>query len=169
MLTKTDIEKYFLAEKQIGLIFFIIGIVAVALAIVFFFLLRTNFYKGAAIPLVLIGLIQLIIGFAIFQRSDEDRRRNVYAYDMDPQQLKEKELPRMQKVTKNFVMYKIVEVLLIVAAIVLILVYRTKPDKAFWVGLGVALLIQTLLMLGADYFAEKRAKKYTAGLEVFTK
>lgn len=169
MLTKTDIEKYFLAEKQIGLIFFIIGIVAVALAIVCFFLLRTSFYKGAAIPLVLIGLIQLIIGFAIFQRSDEDRRRNVYAYDMDPQQLKEKELPRMQKVTKNFAMYKIVEVLLIVAAIVLIVVYRNRPDKAFWAGLGVALLIQALLMLGADYFAEKRAKKYTAGLEAFTK
>lgn len=169
MLTKTDIEKYFLAEKQIGLIFFIIGIVAVALAIVCFFVLRTSFYRGAAFPLLLIGLIQLVIGFAVFQRSDGDRKRNVYAYDMDPQQLKEKELPRMQKVTKNFAIYKGVEVALIIAALVLILVYRSKLDKTFWVGLGVALLIQTLIMLGADYFAAKRAIKYTAGLEAFVK
>jgi hypothetical protein len=169
MLTKTDIEKYFMAEKQIGLIFFIIGIVAVALAIVCYFVLRTSFYKGAAIPLLLIGSIQLIIGLAVFQRSDGDRKRNVYAFDMDPQQLKEKELPRMQKVTNSFIIYKSVELLLIVAALVLIIVYRNKPDKAFWVGLGIALLIQALLMLGADHFAEKRAKKYTAGLEAFVK
>lgn len=169
MLTKTDIEKYFLAEKQIGLIFFIIGIVAVVLAIVFYFVLRTGFYKGAAVPLLLIGLIQLIVGFAIFQKSDGDRKRNVYAYDMDPQQLKEKELPRMQRITKSFAIYKSVEVLLIVAALVLILVCRNKPDKAFWVGLGITLLIQALLMLGADYSAEKRAKDYTLKLEEFVK
>ncbi|AXY76436.1 hypothetical protein D3H65_21625 [Paraflavitalea soli] len=169
MLTKTDIEKYFMAEKQIGLIFFIIGIVAVALAIVCFFVLRTSFYKGTAWPLVLIGLIQLIIGFAVFQRSDGDRQRNVYAYDMDPQQLKEKELPRMQKVSKSFTIYKSVEMVLIVASIILILVYRSKPEKMFWVGLGIALLIQAIMMLGADYSAEKRAKAYTSKLEEFVK
>ncbi len=167
MLTKTDIEKYFMAEKQVGLVFFIIGIIAIVLALVFFLVLRTNFYKGAAFPLLLVGLIELIVGFAIFKRSDGDRVRNVYAYDMNPQELKEKELPRMQKVTKSFATYKWVEIAFIIAGIVLIILYRTRPDKAFWFGLGITLTIQALLMLGADYFAEKRAKEYTAKLQSF--
>jgi len=53
MFSKQDIEKYFLAEKQLGLLFIIIGAIAIVLAIVFFFLLKTSFYKGAAIPLLL--------------------------------------------------------------------------------------------------------------------
>ena len=32
--------------------------------------------------------------------------------------------------------------------------------NAFWYGLGIALTIQALLILGADYFAEKRAMNY---------
>lgn len=169
MLTKTDIEKYFMAEKQVGLIFFIIGIIAVVLAIVFFLVFRTNFYKGAAIPLLLVGLIELIVGFTIFRRSDGDRVRNVYAYDMNPQELKEKELPRMHKVTGSFAIYKWAEIAFIITGIALIIIYRTRPDKVFWFGLGIALVIQSLLMLGADYFAERRAKEYTLKLEAFAR
>lgn len=167
MLTKADIEKYFLAEKQVGLIFVIIGALAIAFALVFFFVLRSNFYKGAAIPLLLIGLIELTIGFVVYRRSDGDRVRNVYAYDMNPQELKEQELPRMQKVNKSFTVYKWVEIVLVITGIVLIVIYRPRPEKAFWLGLGVALTIQALLMVGADYFAEKRAKEYTSKLQAF--
>lgn len=167
MLTKTDIEKYFMAEKQVGLIFFIIGIIAVVLALVFFLAFRTNFYKGAAIPLLLVGLIELIVGLTVFRRSDEDRVKNVYAYGMNPQELKEKELPRMQKVTRSFAIYKWAEISFIIAGIVLIILYCTRHDKAFWFGLGIALVIQSLLMLSADYFAEKRAKEYTSKLQAF--
>lgn len=167
MLTKADIEKYFIAEKQVGLVFFIIGIIAVGLALVFFLVFRTNFYKGAAFPLLLVGLIELIVGFTIFKRSDVDRVRNVYAYDMNPQELKEKELPRMQKVSQNFTKYKLAEIIFVIAGIVLIVMYRSRPDKIFWFGLGITLTMQALLMLGADYFAEKRAKTYTGKLQTF--
>ena len=169
MLTKTDIEKYFMAEKQVGLIFFIIGIIAIVLALVFFLAFRTNFYKGAAIPLLLVGLIELVVGFTIFRRSDGDRVRNVYAYDMNPQELKDKELPRMHKVTQSFAIYKWAEIAFILAGIVLIILYRARPGQAFWFGLGIALAIQALLMLGADYFAEKRAKEYTLKLQAFAR
>jgi ABC-type xylose transport system permease subunit len=169
MLTKTDIEKYFIAEKQVGLIFFVIGIVAVLLAIVFFFFLRTNFYRGAAIPLIVAGLLELIAGLTIYNKSDGDRVRNVYAFDMNPQELKEKELPRMQKVTKSFAIYKWVEVVLAVAGIVMIILYRSKPERAFWFGLGITLTLQALIMFSADYLAAKRARTYTDQLEAFVR
>jgi uncharacterized membrane protein len=169
MLTKTDIEKYFMAEKQSGLIFFIIGIVAVVLALVLFFALRTQLSKGATIPLLLLGVIELVIGFGIYRGSDGDRLRNVYAYDMNPQELKQQELPRMQKAAKSIALFKWSEAAFLIVGIVLILVYRNQPDKAFWFGLGIALAIQSLVMLSAEITAEKRARAYTSKLEAFAK
>jgi hypothetical protein len=167
MFSKQDIEKYFLAEKQLGLLFIVIGSVAILLAIIFFLFLKTSFYRGAAIPLLVIGLIQLIASAAIYKKSDNDRIRNVYAYDMNPGQLKNEELPRMQTVLKNFTVIKWAEMALILAGLVLIYFFRANIDKAFWFGLGITLAIQALLILVADTSAEKRAKLYTMGIESF--
>lgn len=167
MFSKQDIEKYFLAEKQLGLSFIIIGAIAIVLSIAFFFLLKTNFYKGAAIPLLVIGLIQLIASITIYKKSDEDRIHNVYAYDMNPGQLKNEELPRMKTVVKKFVIIKWVEIALIVTGFVLIFYYRAEAGKAFLFGLGVTLVVQALVMFIADTSAEKRARLYTKGIESF--
>lgn len=165
MFSKQDIEKYFLAEKQLGLAFIIIGSIAIIIAIVFFFLLKTSFYKGAAIPLLVIGLIQLIASITVYQKADKDRVDNVYAYDMNPGKLKNEELPRMKTVVKNFAIIKWVEAALIAAGLVLIFYYRANADKAFWFGLGITLTIQALIMILADTSAEKRAIQYTKGIE----
>ncbi len=62
MFTKTDIEKYFTAEKQESLLFMLIGIAGIVAALILFFFLKTNFYKGAAIPLLLVGLLLGVVG-----------------------------------------------------------------------------------------------------------
>ncbi len=167
MFTKADIEKYFMAEKQESLVFLVFGIVAVLLALAFFFIQKTNFYKGAAIPLLLVGIIQIVVGISVYKRSDEDRIRNVYAYDMNTDQLKNTELPRMKGVNRNFVIYRYTEIVLAIIGAGLLFYYRPDPSKSFWYGLGLTLMIQGLVMLGADYFAEKRALEYTKGLESF--
>lgn len=167
MFSKQDIEKYFLAEKQLGLVFIIIGSIAIVLALVCFLVLKTSFYKGAAIPLLLIGIIQLAASISIYKKSDADRIRNVYAYDMNPSQLKNEELPRMVQVLKKFAVIKWVEAALIITGLVLIYYNRAKPAAAFWYGLGITLTIQVLLMLFADYSAERRARQYKKGIESF--
>ncbi len=169
MFSKQDIEKYFLAEKQLGLIFIIIGSIAIVLAIIFFFLLKTNFYKGAAIPLLVIGLIELAASIPVYKRSDDDRIRNVYAYDMNPGQLKNEELPRMITVNQKFITIKWVEVICIVIGLFLIFYFRNNANKTFWVGFGITLVIQALLMYAADFTAAKRATDYTKGIESFVK
>jgi hypothetical protein len=165
MFTKTDIEKYFTAEKQESLLFLIIGIAAIVTAFGFYFFLKTNFWKGAAIPLLLIGIIQVVVGATVYRRSDGDRIRNVYAYDMNPAELQTKELPRMKAVNKSFVVYRYIQITLLLAGLALLLYFRGNPPKSFWYGLGITLAIQSALMLGADYFAEKRAKIYTRLIE----
>jgi len=168
MFSKTDIEKYFTAEKNESILFVFIGIAAIILAIVFFFFLKTNFYKGIAWPLLIIAIIQITVGYTVYKRCDSDRKRNVYAYDLNPSELKGKEIPRMETVNKNFVIYRWIEIALIISGVVLIFLYRSDPDKTFLYGLGIGLAIQAFIMLGADYFAEARAKNYTKGLKDFT-
>ncbi len=167
MLTKEAIEKYFLAEKAGSWIFMAIGIAGMLLAIITFFFLKTSFYKGAAMPLLLIGLLLGIIGFTIYKRSDEDRIRNVYALGMNPGELKEKELPRMEVVMKNFIVYRYVEIALAILGIALFFYFNNNQAQSFWKGVGIALAIMALLALTADYFAEKRGDIYLTQLKDF--
>ncbi len=169
MFTKADIEKYFLAEKHTGLLFLIIATVAILLALLFYFFLKNNFYKGAAIPLLVIGLIQAIAGYSVYTRSDKQRIDNVYAYDMNPLKLKNEELPRMKTVNKNFSIYQWIEIALMITGITLIFYFKSDEAKTFWLGFGIALAIQSILMFSADYLAEKRAKIYMEQLENFIK
>lgn len=167
MFTKTDIEKYFIAEKQESLLFILIGLAGIITAVVFFFFLKTNFYKGAAIPLALVGVLLGIVGLTVYKRSDEDRKRNVYAYDMNPSHLKEKELPRMKKVMKSFVLYRYTEIFLFITGATLYIYFIRDFKNDFWRGFGLALAIMAFLALAADFFAEKRGKVYTKGIEGF--
>ena len=169
MLTKTDIEKYFIAEKQESLLFLGIGIAAIIIALLGVFVWKTQFWKGASIPFILIAALQIIAGFTVYNRSDADRIRVVYALTMNPDDLKEKELPRMETVNKNFVIYRYVEIALLLVGVVLIALYKNNIDKQFIYGIAVALAIQAALMLGADFFAEKRALIYTAQLKEMAK
>ena len=167
MFTKADIEKYFSAEKSGSLLFIILGAAAIIAAIVFFFFIKTNFYKGAAIPLLALGLLMGIAGFTVYKRSDGDRMRNVYAYDMNPGELKDKELPRMETVMKNFVVYRYAEIAMVLLGVGLFVYFRHDESKLFWKGFGLALAVMALMALAADYFAEKRGATYLKGLKEF--
>ncbi|MCX6315836.1 MAG: hypothetical protein NTW29_00985 [Bacteroidetes bacterium] len=167
MFTKTDIEKYFMAEKQESLLFILIGLAGILSAIIFFFFLKSPFYKGAAIPLFLIGCLLGTVGYTVYKRSDDDRKRNVYAYDLNPPDLKVKEIPRMETVMKNFVIYRWVEIVLLLTGIGLYIYFSRYALNPFWNGLGMGLAIMALLALSADYFAEKRGHVYLKGLRNF--
>ena len=168
MFTKAEIEKYFNAEKQESLLFMLIGVAGIIAALVFFFFLKTNFHKGAAIPFMLVGLLLAMVGYIVYKRSDDDRIRNVYAYDMNPSQLKEKELPRMQTVMKNFVIVRWVEIFLFLVGAALYVYFIRDFNNDFWRGLGLALAVMALIALTADYFAERRGKIYKKGIQSFT-
>ena len=161
------IYRYFTGEKQESLLFLIVGIVAVILAVVFWFFIKSNpnFFKGAAIPLLAIGLIQMVVGYSVYSRTDKQKADIAYNIGMEPvNYVKQTELPRMKTVMKNFVIYRWVEIAFIITGLVLIFLFRLHADKSFWYGFGIALAIQAVIMLGADYFAEKRGKIYTGEL-----
>lgn len=167
MFTRADIEKYFNAEKEESRVFLTIGITAFMLALVYLLVLKTSFYTGAATPLLLLGLLLSVVGYTVLRRSDRDRIRNVYAYDMNPAELKEKELPRMKMVMRNFVIFRWLEIFLIGAGAGLYIYFIRDFENDFWRGFGLALAVMALIALMADYFSEKRGRVYTKGLEEF--
>jgi hypothetical protein len=82
--------------------------------------------------------------------------------------VKQTEQPRMKTVMKNFIIYRWVEIAFIIAGLGLIFLFRLNADKTFWYGFGIALTMQAVIMLSADYFAEKRGKVYVNELEKIT-
>jgi dipeptide/tripeptide permease len=169
MLTKVDIEKYFISEKQECLVFLVIGIAAIVLGLIFYFVMKTQVYRGAAIPLLILGLLQAIAGYAVYVKSDDQRVSQVYAYDMNPDQLKTIELTRMRKVKTNFLIYRWVEIGAFIAGIALIILFRNQSGKTFWLGFGITLTLMAAELFIADFIAEKRAVNYTSLLEEFNK
>ncbi len=164
---KPVIEKYFSAEKSGSRLFMAIGITAVIIALIFFFAMKENFYKGAAVPLALVGLLMAVVGYVVYKRSDNDRIRNVYAYDMNPAELKDKELPRMKIVMRNFVILRWIEIILFLAGAGLYIYFIRDFEHDLWRGFGLGLAIMALPALVADHYAEKRGRIYTKELEDF--
>lgn len=165
------IYKYFVAEKQESLLFLIIGIAAIMAGIIFLVFIKSNpaFFKGAAIPLLVIGIIQCVVGVTVYSRSGRQMKDVAYNMGMEPKLFAtQQELPRMKKVMKSFAVYRWTEIAFIITGLVLIFLFRTNPDRAFWYGLGITLAIQGVLMLGADYFAEKRGGIYTEEIKKMT-
>ncbi len=175
MLTKNTIESYFIAEKNEGLFLVIVSITSILIAIFGYLIYKTQAWKGASIPLLAIGFIQLMVGYSMYMKSDDNRLRMVYAYDMNPAEIKKAELPRMNIVNKNVATYKYLEIIFVVLGALLISYnqffalpeYKQNADYSFSHGIGFALIIQAMIMLTNNFITEKRALKYTKELQIF--
>jgi hypothetical protein len=156
--------KYFNGEKAESYIFILIGVIAMALALYLFFGLKTSFWKGVAIPFIIVALLEFVVGYTIVTRSPADTARAETYIKKEPQSIKTLEIPRMEKVMSNFVIFRYVEIALIILGIVLM--YSSMNDT-FWRGIGLGLFIQASIVLCLDFFAERRGHVYLEYLTEF--
>ncbi len=165
MFGKTDIEKYFAAEKTTSLwIMILAGLIFLA-SFSIWLTQKSAFSKGLMIPTGLLLVLALIVGSTVYKRSDNDRKEMVYAFDMNPAKIQDQEIPRMEKVNGRFKTFLVIELILVVAGGVLIFLYYNKALSEFLYGLGMGLLIAGLAALTLDYFASIRSTKYLEGLK----
>jgi len=151
------IHEYFTAERNESLAFIIIGTAAIICSFYFWLAINEHFFNGLSWPLISIALIQLLVGSYIFYRSPKDVHR-VVRYTVDaPKNIKNIEIPRMEKVMYSFTIYKYIEIGLIIAGLIIFLLSSTG---GFWKGVGLGLVLQGGIMLIADYFAENRGQIY---------
>jgi hypothetical protein len=159
------ILKYFNGEKAESYIFILIGVIAFAMALYFIFVLKTSFWKGVAIPFFVVACLEFVVGYTIVTRSQKDINRVEQFVKSEPQNIKTLEIPRMDKVLSNFVIYRYVEIALIILGMVLM--YSSMNDT-FWRGIGLGLFLQASIVLSLDFFAERRGHIYVQYLNEFT-
>ena len=151
------VGSHFDAERAESVFFMLAGALTLCISVYFFVARHPRFYKGLALPLIAVGLIQFTVGATIFVRSPQDDARVHAALRSDRVQIAAVELPRMKAVTRNVVVYRWIELALALvgAALILVAGRRTALRSA---GLGLA--IQAALMLVLDQFAHARAEVY---------
>ena len=152
-----QISKYFNAEKHESLLFVLVGLLAISVATYFLIKVKQPFYNGMAYPLIAIALIQIVVGSSVYFRSPKDILRVEQIVQTEQQKIRTEEIPRMEVVMKNFVIYRWVEIALFLMGIFLF--FNFKP-MSISKGIGLGLSIQAGFMLLLDYFAESRGKVY---------
>jgi hypothetical protein len=152
-----SVIKYFNGERAESYLFLALGILGLVISSYMFFLKASAYWKGFAIPFMLVSVLEIIVGISLIYRSPKDIIRVENYIKNDQVKIKSDEIPRMEKVMKNFMVYRYVEIVLIFIGAIL---YFASANSDFWRGLGLGLLIQAIIVLTLDYFAERRGFIY---------
>jgi hypothetical protein len=151
--------RYFAEEKAESWLFILVGVVAVGTSV---WLLRSgSSYRGMAYPLIAVALIQLVVGGTVAFRTDTQVAALVQQLASSPAAFQTEEVPRMEAVMRNFQLYKVIELVLLLTGVALTYAFRRKE---LVYGIGVGLVVQSALMLVLDLFAEKRGDAYLAAI-----
>lgn len=151
------IQTYFQAEKQAGQTALAIGILACSVGGAILLKAGAPFYTGLALPLVLVGIAQVIVGATLTRRSEAQATDLEKLLESSPSEFQQTEQPRMEKVMRSFLIFKWAEIAGAVTGLAMILL---NSELNFSKGLGAGLLAQSLILFVFDYFAEKRGRAY---------
>ena len=95
-------------------------------------------------------------------RTPDDIARVSKTLQSEPAKIATEEIPRMNTVMKNFVIYRWIEIALVAAGLLLLVFGH---EDSLWRGVGIGLTFQAGLMLALDYFAESRGAQYLSFLK----
>jgi hypothetical protein len=160
-LMVSQMEGYLNAERAESRLFVGMGALSIAGGAVALAASDRDFLKGAGLPLMGLGLIQLVVGSTVWWRTEAQKAHLRTLILSDPSRYVSEESARMKQVNDNFVIYRWAEISLIgVGAATAGTGYAL--DKDFVTGLGVGLAFQSAVMLTLDYFAEQRGHEYAS-------
>lgn len=162
---RLELDEYFAGERGEGTVFMGLGAASmfgggVAYAH------GADWARGASVPLLAVGVVHFAVGAVVWARSNDQAARLRVILRRNPARLREIELARMDRVNRQFRWLALVEIGL-AAAGAGAASYGLAADKPGWTGVGVALGVESLLTLGLDYVAARRAGDYTRALETF--
>lgn len=156
------LHTYFDGERQAGLGAALLGLIACGFSA--WLWSTTSAFRAMLVPVALIGLIQLGIGVGLWVKTPAQvaaLEAGLAQPEAAARTARSTELVRMERVMKNFLVIKAVELLLIAVGVGLIFGLR---QRGWAVGVGMGLLVQAAVMLAFDVFAEARGEPYLAWL-----
>ena len=150
------IERYFLEDRmQLGIGIFL-SVFSLTVA-VYLFVSKNVLYKGMSYGIIPLTLILFSVCVFLFFRTPGDMKKAKTFYNEMPAKMKTDELPRMEKVLKNFDWIIKTEVLVIVAGIALFLLFA-KNDLLKGIAIGIT--SQAAILFIFDSIETERARIY---------
>lgn len=154
------ITAYFDAERFGALLFVLAGALAIALALLL--LRRRSGLRGMAVPLIAVALIQLGVGFTVWQRSPAQAAASMQQWREAPAAFQRVESLRMRTVIADLQRYRSLQLGLLALGMALVVLLR---HRAFWFAFGLGLVLQAGLTLALDHVAHARAQAYFEALQ----
>ncbi len=161
------LRAYFLAEQQAGLC--AVGLGFVSLAIAWWLFRSVSPFRSMMIPLGVVGLLQVGVGAGLYIKTPAQVRAleaGLSQATAHPEargpEARDKETQRMQRVQANFVLLKFGWIALVAVGLGLVVFMRGRPGI---VGVGLGILLQAVVMLAFDLFAEARGADYLRWLQ----
>jgi hypothetical protein len=143
------------------------AIAAIIGAAIFYWVIKKEYYKGVAIGMVSFAFAFGIYGYVNYSKADRLRNINTYNYDLHPEYLKTKELPRIQTLKTTITIIGILHVLLFAISIYLSNYYAKKMK--YLSGIFASIFIMCVIALSACYIVKNKTKAYEEGIVDFTK
>ncbi len=169
MFTKENIENYFIHFKQQHLFLLMLAVVSLIVASAFYFRTKKYFYKGFSISLFSAAMLLFSISFSNFNNADRLRKICVYDYDLHPENLKIRELTRID----SFILHTNITlsscIILLIATVVIFLYYRKKLHIQYIKGVASSLFLITLITGIIFFIMKKEALIYKKDIVEFTK
>jgi cation transport ATPase len=169
MFTKENIEQYFSAFKNEQIFLMVLGAFALIVALVFFIKLKTQWFKGFALPLAVFAIINLGAGFSNYKKADILKVRNTYNYDLHPELLRTKELPRIIEMNQNFMVLIYVNISILFAAAFIFFYFKKKEGNEYYVGVAASLFLVAVLSVALYSVIKSNTKEYENGIIMYTK
>jgi hypothetical protein len=163
MFTKETIENYFLHFKHEHLFLLMLAGVSLYLGV------KKHFFKGFAIPLFSTAMLLFSIAFSNFNNADRLRKICVYDYDLHPENLKIRELERVDSFIQNVNIIFYSSIFLIITSVCLILYFSKKLNAQYIKGTAASLFLMSLIIATTFFIIKKEAKDYREGIIKFTK
>lgn len=169
MFTKETIEQYFNAFKNEQIFLMVLGAVALIVASVFFVGLKTQWYKGIALPLAVFAIINLGAGVSNYKKADFLKVRNTYNYDLHPELLRTKEMPRIKEMNQNYTVLIYVNISILFAAAFIFFYFKKKEGNDYYMGMAASLFLVAVLSVAIYAVVKSRSKNYENGIIAYTK
>lgn len=151
------IIRYFSSLKIHSVILLSFYLLSFILSVYWLTLLKQPLYNGIAYVFFAFSIIQMSIRIILFLRSKVYTQRLTIYYSCNITKIKVKEIPRMKKVLRNFIVYFSLEFILLLLGLFFVF---WNGSHALHFGLGIGLLIQTIILLIADYTLYVRGQSY---------
>lgn len=167
MLTKATIEKFFIAEKQIGFFLLIVGLIALTIAVYALFYLKLQELKWPTIIICLLSIVMLFVGYQQVANATKSRISIIYAFDMNPELIKTQELPRVEKKIITIQVLKYISVLVFLAMLWFVFFKKDKLLNSTSNAVLISFALLFLLFFSMFIFQEISTKKYAQQIKSF--